>query len=90
MMLLRSISLISVLKMGFREYLKMALKPQYFNNMAIVIGIDFDSPTTIMKSLENWFQLLMELSDQFIPQLPMEKQDAMREKCKTFTVFIFN
>lgn len=65
-----------------REYLKKLFKPEYLTKCVAVIALSLDEPWKIMSGLDEWIKVLMNLLEEHMKELPLEKQDALKKSSK--------
>lgn len=60
----------------------MFLRPQCFEKCIAVIALNCEEPWNALSSLGQWIDVLMELLEENMQGLPLEKQDSMRDASK--------
>ncbi len=63
-----------------REYLKRMLQPEYFQKTVVAIVLNCEEPWNAMKSFQQWIEVLMDILEEHMRGLPLETQDALRNK----------
>eukprot|EP00743_Colponemidia_sp_Colp-15_P002608 GILK01002825.1.p1 GENE.GILK01002825.1~~GILK01002825.1.p1 ORF type:complete len:511 (+),score=101.26 GILK01002825.1:39-1535(+) len=67
-----------------KELVKLALKPEALIQTVAIIALDFARPWTWMESLTSWVDMLQEVVGEVAISLPLDKQDALRNRVETY------
>jgi hypothetical protein len=66
-----------------RDYLKKLFKPEYLTKCAAVIALNCEEPWKMMTDLEGWISVIMNILEEHMKELPLDKQDQLRQSGNT-------
>ena len=62
-----------------REYLKKMLRPEYLPKTVVAITLSCAEPWNALKSFQQWIEVLMDILEEHMKEVPLETQDKLRK-----------
>ena len=62
--------------------MKKLMRAEYLKNCVAAITINCDEPWNALSTLQQWVEILMDILEEHMKDLPLETQDKMQEDSK--------